>query len=110
MGKMQRTKGATWERRIVNDLKEHHIGATRTAPLQTDGHPVPDVQATPLWIEAKVGKQPPIILGLQQALATCPATHIACCVAKKDRQAPTITMLWDDFLELFQEWKERGER
>jgi len=110
MSAYQRNKGARWERQIVNDCKEHGIQATRTAPLQTDGQSLPDVTATPLWIEAKVGAQPPIVRGLKQSQETCPPTHIPCCVAKKDTEQPTITMLWGDFLELLQEWRERGER
>ena len=35
MGKMSRTKGATWEREVVNTAKAFGLDARRTAPNQT---------------------------------------------------------------------------
>jgi len=108
MSKNQRRKGAQWERDIVIALKAHGFDATRTAPMQTDGLPYPDVTASPLWIEAKCGAQPPIIRGLAQAESNMPAEAgwIAVCVAKSDRRPPTVTMRWSDFLDLLREWAE----
>ncbi len=110
MGASQRRKGANWERQVVNDLVAHGFEARRTAPLQTNGADVPDVMARPLWVECKVGARPPIVKGLEQARETMPprAGWLPCCVAKQDRQRPTVTLLWDDFLDLLQEWRERG--
>ena len=109
MGRYQRTKGANWERQIVNDLRDYGFDAQRCAPLQTDGLPWPDVLADPLWIECKVGKRPPIIKGMDQAMEHCPIGRIPTVVSKQDRQQPLVTLRWADFLDLLKEWRERAE-
>lgn len=70
MGRRSRVKGATWERALANFLKgvcwedaKRGIGQTRAAGE------VCDVEGTPLWIEAKVGRRPNIKAALEQAEA-----------------------------------------
>jgi len=73
MGAMSRRKGATWERRVVNDLKARGLDAKRTAQLQTYAtNDAPDVSLPGWFIECKVGKQPSPRAALRQALGACP--------------------------------------
>lgn len=110
MGASQRTKGAAFERRIVNEFRLIFEDAARTAPLQTGGlgH---DVVAGPFRIECKHQIQPRVFRALEQAESNCASGYIAIAVCQRhnDRGGPTVTLRLKDFLDLVKEWKERGE-
>ena len=79
-----------------------------------EGSEAPDVDGTPWWIECKKGKQTNIKAALRQAIdagghvrgAGDPRPPLAIC--RDDGMRATATMFLDDFLDLVQEWDERG--
>jgi len=110
MGKMQRQKGARWERDVVNRLKA--IGFTdakRGFQMRGGAAECPDVSAGPFHIECKVGKKPPIRTALETAVTTCPKGMVPVAVIKEDRREPYIVMPLEDFEDLIKEWRERNE-
>ncbi len=114
-GRRSRAKGAQWERDVVLRFRPIFADAERLGwqqrKVKGDGTPMPDVRAGHLWIECKVGARPPIVKGLAQAIEDMPKGQgiVPVCVAKQDRQAPTVTLLLADFVDMMKEWKERGQ-
>ena len=110
MGKMQRDKGARWERDVANRFKAVGFGDAKRG-FQTRGGAAEcaDVSAGPFHIECKVGKKPPIRTALTTAVTTCPEGLIPLAVIKEDRRDPFVVIQLDDFLEFAKEWRERSE-
>lgn len=68
MGARSRRKGATWERDLAARLQGVAGWDTRRGIGQArSGGEVCDVEGTPWWIEAKVGKRPNLYAALAQA-------------------------------------------
>jgi hypothetical protein len=106
MGRMQRAKGARWEREVAKKLRAIFPEAERTGWKQVEDI-VPDVSAGPFHVECKVGARPNPIAALAQSMACAPAGKIAVAICKKDREWATVTMDLEDWLDLVREWAER---
>tara|TARA_B100000809_G_scaffold251621_1_gene285309 strand:- start:1728 stop:2060 length:333 start_codon:yes stop_codon:yes gene_type:complete len=109
MGKMQRDKGAGWERDVARRLRDVMPGCDAKRGFQTRGGAAEcaDVTAGPLHIECKVGKRPPVRAALLTATTTCPKGMIPVAVIKEDRKPPYVVLLLDDFEDFLKEWWER---
>ena len=71
--------------------------------------PPPDVDAPPFYVEVKNQKKANIRAALQQAVDTCTAGTLPIAVVRDTGKAATVTMLFSDFLDFAEEWRERGE-
>jgi hypothetical protein len=71
---------------------------------------VPDVDAGPLWVEAKHRKQVSPGAALEQAQKDAGKGRVPVAVIKKNRKRPYAVMDLEDFLELVGEWWARVER
>lgn len=67
MGKMQRTKGASFERLMANRLQHVYPDARRGIGQARSAKEVPDVDKTPFWVECKHGKCPNLWRAIEQA-------------------------------------------
>lgn len=101
MGRMQRVKGAKYERWVSKVFKplfpssKRGIGQTRSASE------VPDVDIPGWWPECKHHIRPNILAALAQAIeasAKSGRTPIAIC--RSNRGMDTVTMLLPDFMSL----------
>lgn len=110
MSKSQRTKGHSWEREVARRFREIGFSEAKRG-LQTRGGAAecPDVHAGPFDVECKVGKRPPIRQALDTATEHARRGQIGIAVIKEDRKPPFVVIGLDDFLDLVQEWKQRGE-
>ena len=103
MGKLSRDKGARWEREVAKALRAIDPASKRTGyhqVAQGGSQDACDVSAGLFWAECKVGARPPILGALRQAEAGCPVGRFPIAVCKVDRQAATVTMSLETFLEL----------
>ena len=113
MGKMQRDKGCRWERAVAAMFREALPGEDIRRGWQArSGSDEPDVIVPGWWVEAKVGKAPPLMRALRQAQEAAEGdalkrTPIA--VVKQDRCEPVVLLALDDFLALLGDWYERGK-
>lgn len=103
MGKMQRTKGANFEREIANAFKAEGINARRGGASQSfSANLDPDVileDLPGLWIECKKGAHTYPLKALKQAKAACSNnTPIAIC--RDDHEKAIVTMELDFFMLL----------
>ena len=111
MGKMQRNKGARWER----DLAKLFAGAMPGANVRRglcqvrDSSEMADVENPVFWVEAKVGKKPNPRAALKQAVEAAPKGRVPVAVIKDDRQTPFVAMQLEDFLDFVGEWWERSQ-
>jgi len=112
VGKMQRDKGARFEREVAKIFREALPGCDAKRGLQTRGGAaeVPDVQAGPFAIECKVGKKPPVRFALDTAVEHCPRGCYPMAIIKEDRRQPFAVMPLDDLLEILTEWWEYRNR
>ena len=112
MSKMQRDKGARFEREVRKLFEEAMPGATCKRGLQCrGGDEVPDVDAGGVFsIECKVGKNPPVKPALAQILRDAPEGTIPMCVIKEDRKDAFVVLPLDDFLEFITEWYRETNR
>lgn len=115
-GKTNREKGKRWERELAKMFAESLPGVEckRFGYAQgAGGKNASDVECGGLfWVEAKVGKKPNIRKALDQVLADSldsPGAYPVACI-KDLHGAQMAVMELGDFLELVQEWHERGEK
>lgn len=113
MGKMQREKGAVWERLVAVLLRTFWPEARRGHQSRS-GRDGPDVEGIPeLWVECKRGRRTNPIAALKQALEARGerrAIPVAICRndapiragkgAIRDPAVATATLRLDDFLDL----------
>jgi hypothetical protein len=99
MGKMQRNKGANFERAVANALAIVYPQAKRGIGQARSASEVADVDGTPWWVECKVGARPNLLGAMRQARK---ATDGRPClvVAKVDRQEPVVVLGLAEFLRL----------
>ena len=113
MPRKEREKGKRGERWVVNEFKAHGFDAERRGWMQAserfDGGKPPDVFAPPFWIEVKNQKMANIRAALLQAMEHCPKGDIPIAVVRDTGKPATVTMLFSDFLDFAEEWRERGE-
>lgn len=103
MGKMQRDKGANFEREIANAFKKEGINARRGGASQAfSANLDPDVvleDLPGLWIECKKGSKTYPLKALKQAKAAC-SNNTPVAICRDDREKTIVTMEWDFFLLL----------
>lgn len=106
MSKMQREKGARFEREVRKRFEEAMPGAKVKRGLQArGGDECPDVDAAGVFaVECKVGKAPPIRPALEQVLRDAPKGVIPMAAIKEDRREPFVVIMLDDFLEFVKDW------
>ena len=93
---MQRTKGATGERTVVNILKEHGVNAKRISMMETGGIDKGDVEVADIWHgQVKIGEFVPVFdyKALEEGSQFL--------FKKKDRRKWLVTMDLDFFLDTF---------
>lgn len=103
MGKMQRTKGATFERWLVRQFNQHLVGPRWKRGLQSrgGGKEVPDLDGPCFHIEAKHHIRPNIIAALEQARDDSKgSTKMPAAVTKGNRMEPICSMYLTDWLDL----------
>jgi hypothetical protein len=110
MGKSSVIKGKRFERQVAKDLRGIFPDARRGMQARHGGD-APDVDhAGPLWPECKHGKRPNIPAALEQATIAAKGTgRVPIAVCRRDHCDATVTLWWEDFLALLEEWKERGD-
>lgn len=111
MGRLSRQKGASFERWVAEQFRAAGFsGAKRGLSQSRDGAECPDVVGVPwLWIETKHRKSISLPAAMQQAAVALESSDsragAVLVVAKWDRQEPTATMYFGDFLDLLGELK-----
>ena len=115
MPRKEREKGKRGERWAVNEFKKHGFDAIRRgwhqcyASPSDDGADPPDVSAPPFVCEVKNQKKANIRAALKQAQKSAGPGDIPIAVVRDTDKPATVTMLFSDFLDFAQEWRERGE-
>ena len=99
MGKMQRTKGATFEREIVNLLKSKGYNASRNLEQVRSGGGDIDL---PRWLieckrYAKIGR---VYEWLEQAITSASGSQKPIVVARADNEEAIVIMRLTDFMEV----------
>ena len=102
MGKMQRLKGASFEREIVEAFRASGIVAKRgLGQARGGGAEVPDVVTGLLHVECKVGRAPDPWAALDQAERDARPGVWPVAVCKRDRRRTIVSFDLADFLELW---------
>jgi len=97
MGKMQRTKGATFERDIVLDLRARgYSGAKRNLEQTRSGGG--DIDLPGYMIECKRYAKIAVYTWLEQCVAAAREEQIPVVVARADNEKAIAILYWDDFL------------
>ncbi len=116
MGKLSRQKGAANERRLAKKFADAMPGHNVRRGLQYQnrfgGEKVPDVECPIFWVEAKVGKRPNPRAAMKQAREDAIKGKIPIAVIRDDG-APNdefVCIGLTDFLDIIEEWFERGEQ
>lgn len=99
MGRMQRTKGATFERWLANVLRKLWPLAKRGIGQARSAGEVADVEGTPYWVEAKHHKVVNIRAAMRQAMEASDGRR-PIVVSKCNNEEPLVTMTLDDWVEL----------
>jgi hypothetical protein len=99
MGRMQRNKGAAFEREIANDLTKvvarpvkRKLGQARDS-----GN---DIDLPPFRIECKRYAKIGVYVWLKQCIAACVPGDIPVVIARADAQDAIVVMLYEDFKKL----------
>lgn len=99
MGRMQRNKGASYEREAAGEFRAVYPDARRGLGQARSAGEVSDVEGTPWWIECKRGSGSSSSAALKQArLATDGRPALA--VIKRDRSEAIVSLYLDDFLKM----------
>jgi len=111
MSKMQRRKGADFERDVARDLRKL-LGdeSVRRGCQARDGCDAPDVICKYLWVECKHQIKPNIAAAVRQMVAAClNPTLWRVAITKANGEKPLVTMPYEDFLDMFKELVELKE-
>ena len=111
MGRMQRRKGAAYERWVAKMFRSVLPGTEVKRGLQSrSGEECPDVTAGLFWVECKHGKLPNVRAALAQAVDDCPKGRIPIAVIRDNRSIDFCVLRFSDFLEVIKEWSDLCER
>lgn len=112
MSKAQRDKGKRWEREVAAAFRNIFGDQVHRGWQARSGSDACDVEGIPgYWIECKVGARPNPLAALDQAeeaQAEANDFRVALAVCKKDRSRPTVTLRFDDFLQMIESLKREG--
>jgi hypothetical protein len=101
MSKMQRNKGANFERLVSKMFAGlGYASARRGIGQARSAKEVSDVEGTPWWVECKCGQHPDILAAWRQA---CEATdgRPVLVVSHRDREGTLVTMSWEQFASMY---------
>ena len=101
-GRSSKRKGKVWERAVATMLRKLWPAVKRGWQSRA-GTEQCDVEGTPFWIEAKVGKQVNLRAALRQAVADTDGRP-PIVVAKDDREEPVVVMRLSDWVALMEDW------
>ncbi len=93
MGKLQRNKGAAWERTVANRLTAATGVTCRRQLIETQQGNCGDIATElPISVQCKVGVTPPVWSALQEAVAVAKPGHLPVAILKKngDRGTPPM--------------------
>jgi hypothetical protein len=97
MGKMQRTKGATFEREIVRDLVSRGFSdAKRNLEQTREGGG--DIDLPGYMIECKRYANIAVYTWLEQCVAAAREEQIPIVVARADNKKTIVILHWEDFM------------
>jgi len=97
MGKMQRTKGAAFERDIVLDLRSRgYAGAKRNLEQTRSGGG--DIDLPGYMVECKRYANIAVYAWLEQCVAAAREEQIPVVVARGDNKKAIAILYWDDFM------------
>lgn len=102
MSKMQRTKGASYERVLAKRFQYIYPGARRGIGQARSAKEVPDVDGTPWWVEAKHQKCPNLWAALSQA-EEATDQRVPLVVARRNGGAEVAVMRLEAFLVILAE-------
>lgn len=103
MGAMQRRKGATAEREVVNLAKDKGFDAKRTAPMQARGGGEDSdvaLSVEGVYIEVKRAEKLRMSEWSRKAEADAGATQIPAVVYRMSREPWRVSLPLDDFFDL----------
>lgn len=113
-GLKSRRKGHDFERATVRRMRDVMPNAEIRRGLQYrmgSGETVPDVEMPCFWVECKCGKQPNIRAAMRQACDdSMGSAKWPLAVVHDDRSETYAVMMWEDFLDLVEEWWEANRR
>lgn len=110
MGRMQRTKGATFERLVTGLFRQVYPGAKRGIGQARAASEVPDVDVPGWWPELKHGIAPSWRAALKQAQKASKGTTRTPLVITRDNGGPIMVHVQlETFLELLKFAKERAD-
>lgn len=101
MGKMQRNKGAGFEREIAATLKSVFPEAKRGIGQARSASEVADVEGTPFWLECKRGRQPNVRAAFRQAEEATDGRP-ALIVIRDDNDKAFVAMRLTTFMDILQ--------
>lgn len=109
MGKMQREKGARFERLIAGLFKDWGYRAFRTAQYCGKSGDAADVEGVPgIHIECKHCEKMALYDWMAQAIRDTKAekkNNKPVVIHKANNKPILVTMLFDDWMELYREWE-----
>ena len=110
-GRASRRKGHDFERDVARRFREVFGDDDVRRGLQSrSGEEVPDVDVPCVWIECKREKRTNPKAALRQAEGDATKGRIPIAICKDDRADTTVTLLFEDFLELVREWWTHNRR
>ena len=101
MGKMQRTKGAVFEREVVHSLRSIGIASDRNLEQTRDGGG--DIDLPGYMIECKRRAKIGVYEWLEQAERAAKDGQIPVVVARADRKEAIAIIKWVDFMRMLDE-------
>lgn len=105
MGKASREKGKRGERQVAAAFAEvFGSDKVRRGYQYRDGSEAPDVWAPLFHIESKIGKRPNLSAALEQAERDARPGVIPIAVCRSDRDAATVTLRLEEFLDIVRLW------
>lgn len=109
MGKMQREKGARFERTVASLFKEWGYNAFRTAQYEGKSGNCADVEGVPgIHIEAKHCERMQLYDWIAQAVRDSNASKKKAkpvVIHKANNKDILVTMRFDDWIDLYREWE-----
>lgn len=109
-GRGARIKGANFERELAKKFRDSlnikaYRGLTQT---RGGGEEVADVHMDYIHVEAKRQKRCNIKAALNQAISDCAEKEdkLPVAITKNDREPILVTMLWEDWIEIFKSYVE----
>lgn len=107
MGKMQRDKGASFERQVAGMFKDYGYNAFRTAQHCGNTGVAPDVSGVPgIHIECKAVEKMRLYEWIEQAKRDSKKRgDKPVVIHKQNYKDVLVTMRFDDWIDLYREWE-----